>query len=261
MAASVGLVVHSTESDAEALARLGASLRRFNIDRLPVTVQPVIPGARVLDLWRTADADVVVSLMPEVEFIRDFAARDFLTADGVPYTVVSEEAERRVEGIDPALDDARRSVLREVGIADPRLLVSRGLVVLSTGVLRSFAEDFLAPRGWDSAHALAICADEYAWYTAWLRASGVVPFEMHEPMLAALDTPGSRSDHAMNGTTAADLARGYVGVLWPERPLDGDPRSPSAAMAAGLTAGELASATVRRVTRKAPRVQRWFHLH
>lgn len=261
MAASVGLVVHSTESDAEALARLGASLMRFNTDGLPVTLQPETTGPRVLDLWRTTDVDVVVSLAPEVEFIRGFGARDFLAADEVPYTVVSEEAERRVEGIDPALDDARRAVLREVGIDDRRLLVSRGLVVVSTAVLRSFAEDFLAIRGWDCARALEICPDEYAWYTAWLRASQVVPFEMHEPMLAALDTPGARSDHAMNSTTAADLARGYLGVLWPERPLDGDPRSPGAAMAAGLTAGELASATVRRVTRKAPRVQRWLHLH
>lgn len=253
----IGLVIHGPDGDA--LARLRSSVERFNVESLPTTLALGPPG--ILDLWSTTDLDIVVSVSTAVEFIRPFGVRDFVHAPGVPFTVVSEEAERRVEAVDPGLDAARREVLREVGIADPRLLVSRGLAVVSTAVLRSFATDFLAGRGWQQRDALAICDDEYAWYVAWLRASGVVPFEMREPLVAALDTPGAQSALAMNGASAQDLARAYVGVLWPDSPADDQPRDAMGAIAASASAGELASATVRRVTRKAPRVQRWLHLH
>ena len=265
MADALGLVVLAAGE--RPLDRLGASIRAFNADDLPVrVVRTDQESAPVLDLWRTSPCDMCVVVAPMVEFVRPFGIRDFVRADGVPYAVVSEEAERRVEGaadLAPA-DAAREAAQLALGLVDGRRFVSRGVAVVSTRALRSFHDDVLGARGWSYEDALAVCADELAWYHAWLRVGGDVPFAPREPLVAALDTPGRRSAYRLAGVAAADVARGYLGVLWPDdeaavrRAEHG--AGPTSALAAGLTASQLSSAAVRRVTRKAPRVQRWLHL-
>lgn len=263
MSEPLGLVVLAAGE--RPLDRLGASIRRFNADDLPVRVvradQAIAP---VLDLWRTTPYGACVVVDPNVEFVRSFGVRDFLDPDGIPYAVLSEEAERRVEGAPDltAADAARDAAQDALGLTDRRRLIARGVAVVSTAALRAFHDEFLQPRGWSYTDALAVCPDELAWYHTWLRVGGPTPFVLREPLVAALDTPGRRSDYRMNGVTAADVARGYVGILWPD-----DARSAAehgagatSALAAGLTGRELAAATARRVTRKAPRVQRWLRL-
>lgn len=258
----LGLVV--VAPDERPLPRLGASIRQFNAEGLPVQVvradQDVAP---VLDLWRTTQWQACVVVAPTVEFVRPFGRADFVRGDGVPYAVLSEEAERRVEAVpDVAIADAARDAAqRELGLVDRRRLVARGVAVVSTAALRSFHDEALAARGWSYRDALAVCADELAWYHVWLRCGAQVPFALREPLVATLDTAGRRSDYRMNGTTAADVARGYIGIVWPDADHPAEHGSgPVSALAAGLTARQLAGATVRRATRKAPRVQRWLRL-
>lgn len=265
MTEPLGLVVLAAGE--QPLPRLGASIRAFNADALPVrVVRADLESAPVLDLWRTVPYDVCVVVAPTVEFIRPFGHADFVRADGVPFAVVSEEAERRVEGAADlaAADAARDAARRELGIADRRRFVARGVSVVAADALRSFHDDVLVPRGWSYDDALARCSDEIAWYHAWLQAGGIIPFAQREHLVVALDTPGRRSDYRLNGVTAVDIARGYLGVQWP--PDEAAVRraehgaGATSALAAGMTAGQLASASIRRVTRKAPRVQRWLRL-
>lgn len=263
--ATIGLVVLA--ADERPLPRLGASIRRFNTDALPVrlvrTDQVVAP---VLDLWRTMPFDTCVVLAPTVEFVRPFGRMDFVDTDGIAFAIVSEEAERRVEGAADvvAADDAREAAQRELGLVDRRRFVARGIAVVSTAALRSFHDAVLVPRTWSYADALAVCADEFAWYHTWLRTGSQVPFVPREPLVVSLDTAGRRSDFRMNGVTAADVARGYLGVAWPDTDQAGHPAEhgsgPVSALAAGFTTGDLTAATLRRVTRKAPRVQRWLRI-
>ncbi len=261
MADSLGLVVLAP--DAGPLPRLGASIRAHNVDDLPVRVartdEQVAP---VLDLWRTTDWDACVVVAPTVEFVRPFGRGDFVRDDGTPYAVVSEEAERRVEGAPDlvAADAARETAQRVLGVADRRRFVARGVSVVATAALRSFHDEVLVARGWSYAEALAECPDELAWYHAWLLAGAGVSFVPHEPLVAALDTPGRRSDYRINAVTAADVARGYLGVLWPDDAWADHPTGPAGALAAGLPARVLSAAAVRRATRTVPRVQRWLRL-
>ncbi len=265
MGDALGLVVLAAGE--RPLDRLGASIRQHNADDLPVrVVRADLEPAAVLDLWRTTPFDVSVVVDPMVEFVRPFTGADFLRADGSPYAVVSEEPERRVEGAPDlaAADAAREAAQDALGLVDRRRFVSRGVAVVSARALRSFHDEVLVPRGWTPADALDVCSDELAWYHAWLRAGADVAFVPREPLVAALDTPGRRTAYRLGGVTAVDVARGYIGVLWPEdeaavrRAEHG--AGPTAALSAGLTARELTGATIRRVTRKAPRVQRWLHL-
>ncbi len=265
MADPLGLVVLA--ADERPLPRLGASIQRFNAEGMPVRVIRTDENpAAVLDLWRTVTCDVFVVVAPTVEFVRPFGARDFVRADGVPFAVVSEEAERRVEGAADldAADAAREAAQGALGLSDRRRFVSRGVAVVSARALRAFHDEFLQPRGWSYDDALRVCADEIAWYHAWLRAGSPVPFAQREPLVVPLDTPGRRSDYRLNGVTAPDIARGYLGVLWPPDEATvrrGEHGAGSvSALAAGLTAGQLSRATVRRLTRRAPRVQRWLRL-
>ena len=265
MADALGLVVLA--ADERPLSRLGASIQSFNAEKLPVrVVRAAESPAAVLDLWRTVPYDVCVVVAPTVEFVRPFGVRDFVRADGVPYAVVSEEAERRVEGaVDLGAADAARDAAQEaLGLTDRRRFVSRGVAVVSARALRAFHDEVLRSRGWSYDDALTVCADELAWYHSWLRAGSPVPFAQREPLVVPLDTPGRRSDYRLNGVTAPDIARGYLGVLWPsdEATVRRSEHGAGAvsALAAGLTAGQLSRATVRRLTRKAPRVQRWLRL-
>jgi hypothetical protein len=248
MTEPVGLVILGSGQHSAALR----SATHFNVDTLPL----IQHSGHALDLWATRSFDTYVVVDPRVEFLREFQASDFTTIDGIPYMVVSEESERRVEDLERGAP-LREAALAEVGIADSRALVSRGLAVLSARVLQSFHDDFLIDRGWTYDDALAMCHDEFAWYNAWLRAADLIPVVMREPLVAVVDTPGRAFGYRLHGVTRADLARGYLGMIWPDMDAGAEP-SPADLLAERLSTGELALAWTRRVTRKAPRVQRWL---
>lgn len=256
MVARVGLVV--TGGRAEDRARLTESIERYNTEGLTVLVDPqgTSPVAPILTLWQTNLLDVYVVIDPRTEFLRPFNRSDFMVDDETPFTVVSEESELRVEGLSRALDADRAAVSRVLDLRDQRTYISRGLAVLSATALESFSTEFLRDRGWDYAAAVRTCPNEFAWYTAWVQASRVIPFVPREPLVAMADSQGRLSDYAVNGVNNDDLARAYLGVVRDES----GPLGRVDVLAERLTVGELASAVIRRSTRKAPTVQRWLGL-
>lgn len=286
MAEAAGLVSVLAPADLAAARRLLGSIREHNTDGLVVhllapeamrtelapllgddvsllPLEELDPAAPTLGFAATGILDSYVCMSPRLVFVRAFDASDFVIADGGPLVLVSEERERHVDRDSPA-GSCFAQVADLVGLVEPRRLVARGLAVLSGVVVTSLRHDWLEPRGWGFAEAMAACPSEYDWHNAWLMRTHVVPYELREPIVAMLDTQERRLDYELRGVTRTDLARSYVGAVSgppPELAWLGDARVPaSTVLARQLTGAQLRRALLLRVTRKAPRVQGWLGL-
>lgn len=151
-------------------------------------------------------------------FVRDFGRDDFMADDVTPFTVLVEDNELKVEpkyyeehwrGRERSL----RTIQEQVGLVDRRILTCHGHQVFSARVLESFKDDFLAPRGWSYADALAVAPYEFSWYNFWLQKTGVIPIVAREPLVKTFHHEGQHLEYALRGITPDDIARGFVGVV------------------------------------------------
>lgn len=171
-----------------------------------------------LAFWELGLADNVFTVDSDAVFIRDFTRRDFMRDETTPYTVLVEDRELKVEprywreqwvGREAAL----RRIQRAVGIDDPIIRTCHGHQILSSAVLRSFRDDFLAPRGWGYADALAEAPYEYSWYCMWLQKAGTIPIHAIEPLVKVFHNEDQHLEYILRGVTVEDMARGYLGVV------------------------------------------------
>lgn len=171
-----------------------------------------------LCFWEAGLADNYLCLDSDAEFIRDFGPDDFMADSRTPYTFLSEDAALRAEPEyyrdhwthrEPRL----RAIQNEIGIVDTRILTVHGQAVFSAVVLASFRDDFLAARSWDYLDALAIAPYEPTWYCMWLQHSRTIDVVMREPVFKTFHNAAQHIDYLLQGITAHDAARGYVGVI------------------------------------------------
>ena len=163
-------------------------------------------------------AETYFTVDSEAEFLRTFRAGDFLHPDGHPYSILVED---RDLAVDPEYHQlywrsrsaALRRIWDEIAVEDPIIRTCHGHQVLSSVVLRSFVADFLQPRGWSYADALAIAPYEYTWYNAWLLKSGSIPVHPRDPLVKVFHTEREYLQALAAGVTPADIARGYLGVV------------------------------------------------
>ena len=154
----------------------------------------------------------------DAQIIRDISASDFLAPDGHPYTVLVEDNDLKVDPVyyeqywrkrEPQL----RRIAEIIGFDDPVLRTCHGHQVFSSAVLRSFATDFLTPRGWDYRDALAEAPYEFTWYNLWLQKTRAIPIHAREPLVKVFHHEGQYQEAVLRGITNDDLARGYLGVV------------------------------------------------
>lgn len=171
-----------------------------------------------LSFWELGFADSYFCVDSEAVFIRDFTRDDFIAPDGVPYTVLVEDNELKVEPRyyrEHWVERERmiRRIADEIGFDAPVLLTCHGHQIFSTAVLRSLREDFLAPRGWDYKDALALSPYEFSWYNLWLQKAGVIPVHQREPLVKVFHNESQHLEYLMRGIQVEDIARGYLAVL------------------------------------------------
>lgn len=157
-----------------------------------------------------ADSDLV--------FIRDFRIDDFMFSQEIPYSVLVEDRELRVEpryfkehwqGREVALRDIQRAL----EIKDPRMLTCHGHQIFSSKVLSSLAVDFMAPRQYSYADLLRIAPYEFSWYNFWLQKSKVIEIAMREPLVKTFHHEGHLMEYAIRGISTSDIARSYIGIV------------------------------------------------
>lgn len=169
-----------------------------------------------LSFWELGYAENYFCVDSEAVFVRDFRTSDFLAPDGVPYSVLVEDNDLRVDPLyfhqyGRERDSHLRRIAEEVGLHSPILKTCHGHQIFSSTVLRSFTEEFLAPRGWAYLDALAIAPYEFSWYNFWLQVCDKIPVHQREPLIKVFHTEAQHLEAILEGITSEDVARGYLG--------------------------------------------------
>jgi len=257
-AAPLGLLIKSYREDFHLAERLIASINRYNVDNLPVwivvpdidlelflefdgknmrvlpesvlgtyLVNKDIAGIRPgyinqeiikISFWELGLADNYLPIDSDAVMIREFHVEDFMWNEEIPFTVLVEDLELKVDPEYYATywqgrEKSLRQIQKEVGLEDRRLLTCHGHQVFATKVLRSLKEDFMTPREMTYSNLLEIAPYEFSWYNFWLQKNQAIPIHIREPFIKVAHTPTQHLELALKGVTQADLARGYVGVV------------------------------------------------
>lgn len=171
-----------------------------------------------LSFWELGRADNYLCMDSDAEFVRDFHVSDFMADATTPYTFLTEDRELQAEPEYYTTTWVHRQpwlllIAKEIGLASPSLRTVHGHAVFSGAVLKSFAERFLAPRGWDYVDALRIAPLEPTWYNFWLEKDQTIPVIMREPIIKTFHNSAQYLDYILRGVTRDDVARGYVGIV------------------------------------------------
>lgn len=171
-----------------------------------------------LAFWELGLAENYFCVDSDAEFIRPFRRSDFMFDATTPYTVLVEDNELKVE---PRYyreyweqrEREIRHIMELVGLDDPVVRTCHGHQVFSAVVLRSFVTDFLTPRGWTYADALAEAPYEFSWYNMWLQKARTIDIHSREPLVKVFHNEGQHLEYILRGIQLADIARGYLAVV------------------------------------------------
>ena len=171
-----------------------------------------------LAFWELDLVDDYFCVDSDAVFIRDIALDDFIATDGIPYSVLVEDNELKVEphyyeSYWQSREQAVRLIAEEVGVTDPVLRTCHGHQVFSGAVLQSFTEDFLAGRGWSYLDSLIVAPYEFTWYNMWLQRSRVIPIHQREPLVKVFHHEAQHLEYILRGITPDDIARGYLALV------------------------------------------------
>jgi len=163
-------------------------------------------------------ADNYFCIDSEAVIIRDLQEADFIAPDGVPYTVMVEDNELKVEPqyyqqYWTSRETSVRVIADALGMDDPVLRTCHGHQVFSSAVMRDFVVRVLKPRNWDYRDALALAPYEFSWYTLWTQVCGVIPVHSREPLVKVFHHEGQHFEYILRGITEADIARGFLAVV------------------------------------------------
>ena len=183
-------------------------------------IQPGYINQEIVKLafWETGLVDNYFCIDSDAIFLRPFGYADFMTLDGVPYTVLVEDHDLAV---DPRYftehwttrQESVRRIHDMVAVDDPVLRTCHGHQILSGKVLRSFRDEFLEPRNWTYADALIFEPLEFTWYNMWLQKTKAIPIHVREPLVKVFHHEGHHIEAILRGVSLSDLARGYVALV------------------------------------------------
>lgn len=171
-----------------------------------------------LSFWELGFTENYFCVDSEALFIRDFFTSDFMATPEIPYTVLVEDNELKVE---PNYfnqywvqrEASLREIQRLVGLDDPIIRTCHGHQIFSSTVLRSFVDGFLNPRSWTYRDALAAAPYEFSWYNMWLQKTQLIPIHQREPLVKVFHNEDQHLEYILRGVTLADIARGYLAVV------------------------------------------------
>ncbi|MCF8526174.1 MAG: DUF6492 family protein [Candidatus Nanopelagicales bacterium] len=190
----------------------------------PHLVQEPVAGLRAgyinqeivkLAFWELELTENYFCVDSDAVFIRQFTASDFMFDDRTPFTVLVEDKELAVEPryyreYWTVREAAIRRIQQEVDYEDPVIRTCHGHQVFSSAVLRSLKTDFLDPRGWDYADALAVAPYEFSWYNMWLQKTHLIDIHGREPYAKVFHHEGHHLEYVLRGIRPKDIARGYL---------------------------------------------------
>ena len=197
-----------------------SELGQYLVDQPVHGMRPGYINQEIIKLafWELELTENYFCVDSDAEFIRPFYRSDFMVDESTPYTVLVEDNELKVE---PRYyreywqqrELELRHIQELVGLDTKVVRTCHGHQIFSAKVLRSFKTEFLAPRGWSYADALEASPYEFTWYNMWLQKSQGIEIHQREPLVKVFHNESQHLEYVMRGVTAADIARGYLGVV------------------------------------------------
>ena len=173
------------------------------------------------EFWRLTGCDSYLCIDSDSEFIRDFYRRDFLDAQGNPYTVMSQSKEllqlAANKGITKVIDNFHRECSMMKSVFDrigPDYDFAPTPVIWSARVWRDLDEYYLKPKGitlWD---AIRERPSELRWYGEALLQFKSIPLMPIEPLFRCYHYNWQWHTLRRQGESIETLQREYMGVVY-----------------------------------------------
>lgn len=185
------------------------------------TIRPGYINQEIIKLafWELDFAESYMPVDSDAEFIRSFGYKDFLTSDGVPYTILLEDNELQVDPIyynKCSWEKRKQLILKIAKVIDyevPVLLTAHGFCILSSAVLLNFFTVFMLPNNYTYVDLMKISPYEFSWYNLWLQKTQVIPLHYREPLFKYFHTYDQLKWYRWQGITREDISRGYLGIV------------------------------------------------
>lgn len=173
------------------------------------------------EFWRLGLSEAYVCLDSDAMFIRPFGLADFMTTDGIPYTMLDEahdlleEALRRKrERVVNAFSKEADLVQQLFGRTGRRYSFGPFPLVWHQAVWQSLEEHYLQPRGMSLADAITQAPIESRWYGEALLAYQAVPLRPCQALFKVYHYAWQFDKDRLKGVGTEQLAQLYCGVIY-----------------------------------------------
>jgi hypothetical protein len=211
----------------ESILRASANIDPAQVARMHgAMAQQVVKS----EFWRLGIADAYVCLDSDAFFIRPFSVRDFLTADGYPYTVLDEAHDLLENAIQHGRDRIVDAFVREAvlmqdkfGRVGRRYSFGPFPLVWHRKVWESLDRNYLQPRSMSFADAIEQAPIESRWYGEALLAYQAIPLRPCQALFKVYHYAWQLDQEMRRGIVHEQLAQLYCGVIYQsawERELD-----------------------------------------
>jgi hypothetical protein len=172
-----------------------------------------------LAFWKLGLSKNYLCLDSDCKFLRPFFKSDFMNNENVPYTFLTED---RALQADPSYYathwvSRQRSldlILEEVGFSPNYLETCHNTQIFSSKVLENFEKSFMEKKNLSLTDILAISPYEFSWYNFWLQKNFNHELIKREPNFLMVHSEQMELNLRIQNISEADIARGYVGVIW-----------------------------------------------
>jgi hypothetical protein len=194
---------------------------RIDVEQLRAMPGSVAQQVIKSEFWRLGLSTAFVCLDSDAVFIRPFGLADFMTPEGVPYTMMDEAHDL----LEDALRHKRERIVdafgREADLVQ-QLFQRQGRrysfgpfpLVWHCAVWQSLDERYLQPRGMSFADAIAQAPIESRWYGEALLAYQAVPLLPCQALFKVYHYAWQYDQDRRAGLTTEQLARFYCGVIY-----------------------------------------------
>ncbi|SFM89282.1 DUF6492 family protein [Methanolobus profundi] len=171
-----------------------------------------------LAFWEKKLCENYFCMDSDGQFVRDFYISDFMYDSDTPYTILVEDNELAVE---PEYykkywverEKLIRTIQKEIGLVDKRMLTCHGFAILSCKVLESLHNKYLVPNNLTYKDLIEISPYEYSWYNMWLQKDKTIDIQFREHIFKYFHHKNHHIEYLQKGITLDDIARGYLGIV------------------------------------------------
>jgi hypothetical protein len=194
---------------------------RINPDRLAQLPGSISQQIVKSEFWRLGFSAAYLCLDSDSVFLRPFHAADFITADGVPYTVMDEAHDLLLDALSHGKTEVIDNFNREA--QEVQQLFNRIGKSYSFGpmpmvwhrlVWESLADNYLMQRGMTFMDAILLAPLESRWYGEALLRYKAIPLMPCEPFFMVYHYAWQLDKHLRKNIGQAELAKLYSGAIY-----------------------------------------------